>query len=268
MRAALMALAMVHLVSELMIAKPLLPQEIDRVTEEARGPLYVHRGWADEMPWLVQGVTPNSADMSLFAGSPAGEVMGRWQALRDGVGCRTVVHAHQVHGAVVHSHGTLPPGLFVASDGDGHATREPGLLLAVSVADCVPVLIVAPRARVVVALHAGWRGTAAGILEAGLGLLSEHFGLRPTSLRIHLGPAICGDCYAVGPEVLSGLGVAEPATHADVRAALALRALAAGVPAEQITVSTFCTRHGDSPFYSHRGGCPERQIAVLGMLER
>jgi polyphenol oxidase len=239
------------------------------VSEEARGPLYVHAGWAEEMPWLVQGITPNTADMSLFAGSPAGDVLRRWQALRDGLGFQAIVHARQVHGALVHAHGQVPAGLLVATDADGHATRESGTLLAVSVADCVPVFIVAPRARVIAAVHAGWRGTAAGVLEAALSLLGSHFGVRPPSLRVHFGPAICGECYEVGAEVLNGLGIAgDGVTNADIRAALAARAVAAGIPVEQITASSFCTRHGDSPFYSHRAGCPERQIAVVGTLER
>src|SRR5690606_18360795 len=99
---------------------------------------------------------------------------------------------------------------------DGHATRAPGLLLAVSVADCVPVSLVDPERRAVALLHAGWRGAAAGILERGLEVLAERLLARPEDLHVHLGPAICGGCYEVGPEVHRALGLPEPPAPAPV----------------------------------------------------
>jgi copper oxidase (laccase) domain-containing protein len=95
-------------------------------------------------------------------------------------------------------------------------------------------------------------------------------GSQPTNLRVHFGPAICGECYEVGPEVHVALGLPEPAENSliDIRAVLAQQALAAGVPEANITTSTFCTRCGNSPFFSHRGGHPERQVGVIGMTAR
>jgi hypothetical protein len=140
------------------------------------------------------------------------------------------------------------------------------VLLAVSVADCVPIFVAAPGAPAIALLHGGWRGVAAGILERGVKIVCDSFGPETGDLFVHFGPAICGECYEVGPEVPQGLGIVDrDVSHVDLRALLAHRAIALGVAPERTTISSFCTRHGESPFYSHRGGCAERQIAVLAL---
>jgi polyphenol oxidase len=237
----------------------------------SRGDRLRHGDWASELPWLVQGITSRDAgDLGLFTDSPSRVVQERWRTLLAESGLRSVAHARQVHGAAVRFHDALPPGWHLAPDADGHATGTPGLLLAVTVADCVPVYLVHPEVRAVALLHAGWRGTAAGVLEAGVATLADRLDLRAEGIRVHLGPAICGACYEVGPEVHEALGFSRPVgpRPVDLRAVLAARAEALGVPRESITVSGHCTRCGDSPFYSHRGGDPERQVAYLGVLAR
>lgn len=235
-------------------------------------PLYVHPDWAERFPWLVQGTTgrgepDGNFDFRLFGDSPSGVVIDRWRHLRLATGCVGSVHARQVHGAelLVHRHPVC--GLLVAERYDGHVTREPGVLLTVSVADCVPISLVDAERRAIAMLHGGWRGVAAGILERGIAALHAVAGSAPADLCVHLGPAICGACYEVGPEVFAALGLPQPATNTpiDLRAALARRAIAAGVPPGAITISEHCTRCGDSPFYSHRGGCAERQLGVLAI---
>ncbi|MDE0359044.1 MAG: laccase domain-containing protein, partial [Gammaproteobacteria bacterium] len=185
-------------------------EPVRRVTEAMRHgriPLRVHPEWARAFPWVVQGTTVRAgdeardggrdraartrtrptragehptagaddragrdADFGLFTGGPAGAVMKRWESLAEDTGCGSMVHARQVHGRAVTLHEATPPGLLLAPPCDGHATRRAGTLLAVSVADCVPVFVVAPRVRAVMLLHAGWRGVAGGILEAGLAM--------------------------------------------------------------------------------------------------
>ncbi len=246
-----------------------------RVTEEmrpGRTPLCVHPEWARAFPWVVQGTTVRTgadADFGLFTGAPTGAVMKRWESLAEDTGCGSVVHARQVHGCAVTLHEAIPPGLLVVPPCDGHATRRAGTLLAVSVADCVPVFVVAPRARAVMLLHAGWRGVAGGILEAGLAMLERDFGTHARETHMHMGPAICGCCYEVGREVHEALGLPRPASPGqpvDLRRVLADRALAAGADPAQLTTSTFCTRCADAPFFSHRAGDAGRQIAVLGII--
>ena len=207
-------------------------------------------------------------DFGLFTGAPAGAVMTRWELLAEVTGCGSVIHARQVHGCEITLHGATPPGLLLVPPCDGHATCRPGTLLSVSVADCVPVFVVAPRPRAVMLLHAGWRGVAGGILEAGLAMLERDLGTHAHEAHIHMGPAICGRCYEVGREVHKALGLPRPASAAqpvDLRGVLAHRALAAGADPAQLTTSTFCTRCGDTPFFSHRSGDAGRQIAVLGI---
>lgn len=194
--------------------------------------------------------------------------MKRWEVLAEDTGCGSLVHARQVHGCEIVLHETAPSGLLLVPPCDGHATRQPGTLLAVSVADCVPVFVVAPGARAVMLLHAGWRGVAGGILEAGLATLERDFGTRAREAHVHMGPAICGRCYEVGREVHEALGLPRPVSPGqpvDLRRVLVHRALAAGADPAHLTTSTFCTRCADTPFFSHRGGDAGRQIAVLGI---
>lgn len=236
-------------------------------------PALIHPRWAEDLPWLIQGTTvrANGAepfDLGLFSdASPPRVVLGAWERLRRASGCPRVVHAHQVHGSAVRVHGAGAPGLHLADPCDGHATSARGTLLAVTTADCAPVFLVDPLRRAVALLHAGWRGVAAGILERGLTVLAERFGSGPEDLLVHLGPAICGRCYEVGPEVFVGLGLAAPAgpSPVDLRAVLAHRAIERGVPAGSVSVSAHCTLCGGSGLFSHRGGDRARQAGYLGL---
>lgn len=245
--------------------------------EEVPGdvPLGVHPEWAERFPWLVQGTTGAGApeepfDLGLSGAQPVGPVLERWRRLRARAGARTVVHARQVHGAEAWVHRERgAPGITVMDGVDGHLTDLAGLLLTVSVADCVPVSVVDGTRRAVALFHAGWRGAAAGIVERGVRLLGEAYGCDPADLWLHCGPAICGECYEVGPEVHAALRPertppASP-TPVDLRAAIAARIREAGVAAERITLSAHCTRCGPGRFFSHRGGSPARQMGVLGI---
>jgi YfiH family protein len=245
------------------------------VTEEARPgdpPLFANPVWSQRHPWLIQGITARGSEdaafnLGLFTDEPAHQVLARWRRLRVGLDVAGAVHAHQVHRSTVRFHRSLPTGFHLAEPCDGHVTREPGRLLTVTVADCVPLTLIAPEIRAVAAVHAGWRGVVAGVAESALRVFEQRLNVGPGALEAHLGPAICGSCYEVGPEVHEGLGLPVPAapTPVDLRAALAARLVAAGVRAAVITSSTWCTRCGDSPFFSHRGGDPQRQVAFAGI---
>jgi copper oxidase (laccase) domain-containing protein len=131
------------------------------------------------------------------------------------------------------------------------------------------VFVLDPDTSAVALLHAGWRGTAAGIVERGIHRLVESWKAPPGRLWLHCGPAICGECYEVGPEVHAGVhpGREPPTanTPIDLRAAIAGRAEARGLRADQVSVSSHCTLCGEPDFFSHRGGSPGRQMAVAGV---
>ncbi len=180
---------------------------------------------------------------------------------------RTMVHARQVHGSTVRFHRETSPGLHLAEACDGHATADEGVTLAVTTADCVPVFLVDPERKAVALLHAGWRGAAAGILERGLNVLGERVGSTPRDVSVHLGPAICGACYEVGPKVFDALGLEVPSgpQGIDLRRHLAQRAIANEITVESISISSHCTRCGGVRLFSHRGGHRQRQAAFLGV---
>lgn len=238
-------------------------------------PLWVHPGWAERFPFLVQGTTGRGDgaepfDLGLSGAQPVGAALGRWRTLAAAAGMETVVHARQVHAADLWIHRERgAPGVVVMDGFDGHVTDREGLLLSVSVADCVPVFVVDPETRAVALLHSGWRGTAAGIVERGINRLVESWQASAERLWLHCGPAICGECYEVGPEVHAGVspGREPPAgnTCINLRAAIAARAVAEGLRPEHVSVSSHCTRCGDPDFFSHRAGSPGRQMGVLGV---
>ncbi len=221
---------------------------------------------------LVAGLTVRGDNggfnLGLSTEDPVGQVLGRWRAFQHAMrpAFPAVQLARQVHSATVAWHEGVEPGWHVAEDMDGHATAQPGLLLAVTVADCVPVYVAARDGAAWALLHAGWRGIAAGVLERGVGQLASRAGVGPAGLAVHLGVGICGDCYEVGPEVARAVEgrVVAGATRLDLRDALADRAARLGV--REITRSTHCTSCSRDRFFSHRGsgGRDGRMVAYLG----
>jgi len=238
-------------------------------------PALVQPAWRERFSWLVQGTTTRGSagpdfDLGLFAGASPGHVVHEhWNRLMSATGMGRAVHARQVHEADVSVHRAVPRGLTLADACDGHVTDQSGVLLAVAIADCVPIFVVAPDTRAVAMLHAGWRGAAAGVLERGLVRLVEEAGASIGELHVHLGPSICGHCYEVGPEVFRALQRPVPDAPApiDLRGVLADRARRAGVPAGRISTSAHCTRCTGSGLFSHRGGDGGRQVGYLGMRE-
>jgi YfiH family protein len=251
--------------------------------------LWTHPDWELRFPWLVQGTTGAGPDLGHaptdFAFFPVPAPRGgraSWLALGSRLGFPTVIHSHQVHQKTVLIHdreSTAPQGvsgpevpeskgeLVTAPDADGHVTGSEGLLLGVTGADCVPVFVVDSSRRVIALLHAGWRGTVAGILEEGLEVLAAEFGSLPPDLFVHLGPSICGECYEVGSEVHAALGLPDPGESkpVDLKDHLAGRAVGMGVLQARLSQSEWCTLCGGSGFFSHRGGDNGRQVGFMGI---
>ena len=92
-------------------------------------------------------------------------------------------------------------------EADASVCTVPGLACAVQVADCLPVLLAAPRGRGVAAAHAGWRGLAGGVLEAAVAALCERCACSPAELWVWMGPCIGPRQFEVGADVLQAFGV-------------------------------------------------------------
>ncbi|HET8622529.1 MAG TPA: polyphenol oxidase family protein [Gemmatimonadales bacterium] len=205
-------------------------------------------------------------DLGLWTREPVAEVMARWREFRRTFSLfSSFAMAHQVHGAELAWH-RASRGWVVGDGVDGHLTDERGVLLLVTVADCIPVYLGVPD-RAVALLHAGWRGTEAGIMSRGIAELCRAVRCDPGHVVAHLGVGICGSCYEVGSEVVIGCG--QPAEgpgpwHVDLREVLAWQAAQLGVT--RVTVSTWCSAHHRPLFYSHRasGGTDGRMVAFIG----
>lgn len=238
--------------------------------------------WETRFPWLRAGMTRRTGrrcdaghlGAATGSGSPDSVTDPGVPPLRDmlplfaGRSWRSVVRSRQVHGSLTVAHADVPAGVCVTGEADGHVTDRPGVLLTVTIADCVPVFVADPVRRAVGLFHAGWRGVAAGAVESGTAALREAFGTLPGDMTVHLGPAICGNCYEVGPEVFRALGERTPPTPrpVDLRRVIMRRATESGVRPEQVTVSGECTRCGDGRYFSHRRGDAGRQRAFIGIV--
>lgn len=174
-----------------------------------------------------------------------------------------VARISQVHGAGVVW--ASSPGM--AGEADAVITDTPGLLIAVRTADCVPILVVGDG--VVGAIHAGWRGLAAGVIPAAMEQMRFCGALTAV-----VGPSICQDCYEVGEEVVDGIARwvdpevfvdrSRDKPHVDVAAAAVAQLRAVGVRrVERLPNCTWC----DDSLWSHReqGPAAGRNAAVIGM---
>jgi YfiH family protein len=251
---------------------PFVSSELREVHLPGAIPRYEIPGWREQFG-VVAGITGRGSepgrgfDLGLWSREPVGETMSRWLAFRREMSeFPAVVLGNQVHGVEVM---TLDQGRgWIHVEGiDGWISATPGILLTVTIADCVPLYLVAPG-RGVALLHAGWRGTAGRILGRGMERLLATVRGDVLDIIMHCGVGICGDCYEVGSEVMEGCGVSADGRgpwHLDLRNRLVEQARELGVA--QVTTSGWCSAHDRSSFYSHRasGGADGRMVAYLGI---
>jgi polyphenol oxidase len=221
----------------------------------------------DFAEWGIRALmtTRDAGSFSTASDEPVSEVMERWDRLRSHLfvdpDLGRLATARQVHGSRVLVHDGGWTGWLRGPGADGHIARAAATALAVSVADCVPVFVAHPSG-VVALLHSGWRGTEANILGVALQRLRLD-GVRLGELRVVLGPAICGDCYEVSPDVygrLTGLRVDVP-TSVDLRRIIARQATSHGI--SDVRIDARCTRCDNHRFFSHRAGDAGRQLGVI-----
>ncbi|MFQ5877409.1 MAG: peptidoglycan editing factor PgeF [Acidobacteriota bacterium] len=216
-----------------------------------------------EVPGLLHGFTLRGSDPDRVLR----EAAGRPLPLRT---------PRQAHGATVRcvTSPAAPQG-----EGDALITSLRGVALGVRAADCVPILICDRRAGAVAAVHAGWRGTVAGVLAATLERMRTCYGSRAADLRVALGPAIGACCYEVGEEVAEALLRSDPEAsdcilpgirpRVDLVGANRRQALRAGVPEERIQSAGRCTFCGGDSLESHRRsrGAARRMTGLIAWRE-
>jgi hypothetical protein len=205
-----------------------------------------------------RSAAPAAADSAASRRAEA-ESLARLLALRRLPEIRILRQEHGV--TVLRAGGSTPAGDPL---GDGVSTDDPRIALGVQTADCVPILLADRRRGVVAALHAGWRGTASGIVPRALDHLASEYGSSAADLEAVLGPAIGGCCYVVGEEVrraaeagpLRGLGNFRPAGGGRWKIDLARlneTALAhLGLAPERIQRLETCTRCAGDRLHSFR----------------
>jgi YfiH family protein len=213
-----------------------------------------------------------------------------------------MVTLRQIHSSLVRR--VTADDISTSLKGDGLMTDEPGVLLGIQTADCIPVLVADHKKRAVAAFHAGWRGTLARIVENGVGRMRVEFGSKPENLIASIGPGIGQCCYSVGDEVReqfesqfpyapelfhevydsdpvkekypmlfltarapghSDLG---PSMHLDLVEANRRQLLAAGLKKGSIFVTGQCTGCNTDRFFSHRieRGFTGRMMSVIGIV--
>ncbi|MGC3943533.1 MAG: peptidoglycan editing factor PgeF [Chryseolinea sp.] len=158
---------------------------------------------------------------------------------------------------------------------DALITTHPGICIAVMSADCVPILLLDTRNNVVAAVHSGWRGTVAHILEKTLSEMNEHYGTTGEDIVAGIGPSVSQESYEVGEEVITAVQAAFD-THSQLlvhttlqKARLDLwnanrhQLLGFGVPEEQIEISNLCTVIHNHAFFSARKGDAGRFAAGI-----
>jgi YfiH family protein len=213
-----------------------------------------------------------------------------------------LVLTRQVHSAVIHHVTALPNEPLV---GDGVITNLREVALSVRVADCIPVLLADKKGKGIGALHAGWRGTLARIVEKGVGEMQQKFGSNAKDIVAAVGPGIHRCCFEVGEDFRDkfaaqfayaeelfdevfdsnalhikypllflnqrapGHGAPAMKPHLDLVEANRRQLMDAGVPGKNIWVSDLCTACRTDLLFSHRAehGETGRMMAAIALIK-
>jgi YfiH family protein len=187
----------------------------------------------------------------------------------------------QIHSSLIHRVGVANWRLFPA-EGDGICTDHPGLVLSILTADCMPILLVDQRLRIILALHSGWRGTLRELPSKAVHFLIQEFGTQTIDCLAVIGPSIRSCCYQVGAEVQTAFAESCGSSHdlflkpdpqvpgkfrLDPPVAAQHQFLRAGLLPENIYADPPCTCCQKNRFFSHRGDSAQtgRMMAVIGI---
>jgi YfiH family protein len=139
--------------------------------------------------------------------------MQDWDRIAAALGVSSVLTVNQVHGRTVVAASSDPARAAERPDADALITLDPAQAVGVRAADCAPILLADPATGAVAAVHAGWRGTAAGIVAAAVSAMTREYGSRPGDLLAAIGPSIRPCCYEVGSELVDAFAAAGHPRH-------------------------------------------------------
>lgn len=236
----------------------------------------------------------NPGELPASERDPATNIRANWERLLSAIAAgvpgsepdgREIVEVHQVHSdAVVRVSGGAPTPRDAAGrdlKADALVTDDSARLIAVRVADCVPVLLASGDGRVVGAVHAGWRGVVGHVAVAAIREMRA-IGVNPREMAAAIGPCIGPDAFEVGPEVAAefrrvfgagtghvvetGVGGVGGKAMVNLKGAIREQLLIAGLSAARIDVLPHCTVRDGADFYSHRGenGRTGRMVGIIG----
>ena len=239
---------------------------------------------------MPEAYRANEVDTTQRAGDP----LLRWVGVRQVHGACVFIAARE-HAGCGALAGTVGEPGGPAAEADAICTNEPGLILAIQVADCVPVAAYDSENHALGVAHCGWRGTAAKCAIRLLETMGGEYGTHAKDVYIGIGPGICGGCCIVGGEVASHfLGAEyegyrviwdagpaparesadsaesppwEPKYHPNIWGALHAQLAGAGVPKHRIETMVRCSMEDETRLYSYRrDGEKCGRNALLAML--
>jgi polyphenol oxidase len=215
----------------------------------------------------------NSLNLGKYVQDDPEDVFKNQHRLCVALGFQTtqLASAHQVHDDKI-MHVTSPEHF---EGFDALMSNQKGILLAVGIADCTPILVFDTKNEAFAAIHAGWRGTVSQIVRKTLEAMNAHFGTNTADCYAYIGACIDECSFEVGDEVADYFSadykrfdVNKGKFFIDLKKANLGQLLDFGVPIEQVEVSPFCTLQRNDLFFSHRGdgGITGRGLAGIGMF--
>ena len=241
-----------------------------------------------EVKYLSAGL-PELSTIAVFGGIGIGYTAGKLSPApmsvpanfseRFGFDIEDIVTIRQVHGNEVIKISRKEPSLYASVEADAIITDLPGVAIGVLTADCLPMLLYDPVKKAIAVVHAGWRGTVAGVAERAIEELTKEYATDPDNLQAVIGPHIGPCCYTVGTEVvnefsaaygnstgaLSGVG----SIKFDLAIANYIQLLKAGVKEKNVSRENPCTMCRADLFHSFRrdGEQAGRQLSFIMIKE-
>lgn len=246
----------------------------------------VVHGFSTRIGGVSQGIYA-SLNLGFLRGDERDNVLENYRRFCAALGAdwESLVLSNQVHSDIIRICTSADRGKGIQrpriEEADGLMTDVPGLGLVVFSADCLPVLLYDPCRRVVAAVHAGWRGTASGIVSKAVAQMTSHYGSRPEDLLAAIGPGISKCCFETHEDVPNAMteALGAGALHhiealptgkfrVDLKGLNALRLEQAGVVPDHIAISSACTVCECDKYWSHRVTQGERgsQAALIQLL--